>query len=863
MNRACRVLVPLAVTLSACPEPTDDVDDTDTDSTPAVCVADPPEALQRYPGWQGDGTFLSLDGREATPAGDVLRIEGFPARIAVAPSGGVAYVASSASDDRAVFVVDVDTWTVRSRLDRSGVFPGLALSPDGGRLWVPGGASNTVWAFDADDAGDLTRGTDLDVGGYAAGLVLDDAEDRLFVGLLLERQVVEVDLATDAVVRTVDVDIPPYALLYLPDRGELWAGEIAGEEIVVIDVDTFTVSDRIDLPFAPMAMARSADGASVLAAVANASDLAVIDVASHTVTGRHPIAGTEVADDAGDRLANSNPNGVLVDADRDRVYVTRGADNAIAVLDADTYELVGQIPTGVMPTDMALTPDGATLLVTEGKGSGAGPGNGAKDLMTGSASKVDLVGLDLLAATTQAEAAFRRPLDRFPFTCDGTFPVPDTPGEPTPIEHVVLVVKENKTFDCVLGDLEGDFEADPEYVRWGREITPNLHALATTFAASDNFYVLAPESDTGHTWLTTGTLTEYAERAYLEQSQSGAWLSFPLETGSVPLVGNLFTHLLDHDIDFRVHGEIVGMFAESPLGRGTAITRTDATYPGGAFYNTSVEDEARARYLLDRWANEGMPQFTYLLFPNDHTNGTARGSQTPESMVADNDFAVGVLVEGLSQMPVWEHTLVIVLEDDPQGCGDHVDAHRSVFLAISPWVKRGYVSHVQASFASVFATVERILGLPPLGRPDGGAAPMWDLFTTEPDTTPYTALPRNIPRAVNGDTSFAADWSATMDFSGPDRNPALGPLLDAYRQWQMGRMSRSEAEHQLAALKDDPALWDALEEEALEDGEAFDAAWAQYAAWLTAQQLPVPVRPGQPLVPTVRRAHDDDDDDDD
>lgn len=268
--------------------------------------------------------------------------------------------------------------------------------------------------------------------------------------------------------------------------------------------------------------------------------------------------------------------------------------------------------------------------------------------------------------------------------------------------------------------------------------------------------------------------------------------------------------------------------------------------------------------------SEVFDQFTYVLLPNDHTNGTVPGTPTPESMVADNDYAMGLLIDAISHSPYWPFTAIFVVEDDPQGSEDHVDAHRSILHVISPWARRGYVSHAQTSWLSVFATLERILGVPPVGRPDAAAAPLYDFFTTTPDFTPYDARERLHPRELNGETTVGADRSREMDFRSPDRNPDLGALVRAYRAWRRGEIERDEAERRIeraarealhedadaaideAAIERAKGDRDELVDEAAVERAAFDHEWPRYVQWHLERYGVAPAEP--PGAPTrIRR----------
>jgi hypothetical protein len=489
------------------------------------------------------------------------------------------------------------------------------------------------------------------------------------------------------------------------------------------------------------------------------------------------------------------------------------------------------------PFDLQLGSDGR-LVVAEYRGGGVDQG---------SVTVIDVASLDLAVTTDEVIHQVSSPREQYAFECDGFFPVPTQPEQVSPIEYVFVVVKENKTFDCLFGDMgdELDVDADPAYQLYPAETTPNQRALMHEFNTSDNFHVNARESDSGHLVLTSAHMTHWVEWMWVETSRNGGELQWPLAYTAQPSVGNFFTHLMNHGKSIQIYGEIVGMFTEAADGT-TPMEYSDVDYPGGPFYNTSVPDEDKARYVVDAVGHHEPADLTFMLLPNDHTVGTTSGQWTPESMVADNDYGLGLLVDGLSHSAYWDRTLIIVLQDDPQSCGDHINDSRSPLLVIGPYAKHGgYVSPTNTDFLSVFATIERILGVPPMARPDATATPLWDLFQPEPDLTPYDVRDR-IAVTYNDSRSCGADVSERLDFSGPDRAAELTPLLDTCMQLHLGRITREQAERRLEAprLALDEEDWEELEQEAEEETFAFDQAWAQYEAWCASKGRPAPVRPG-------------------
>jgi hypothetical protein len=426
-----------------------------------------------------------------------------------------------------------------------------------------------------------------------------------------------------------------------------------------------------------------------------------------------------------------------------------------------------------------------------------------------------------------------------PFTCGDEHPL--APGGASPIEHVILIVKENKTYDCLFGDLDIDASRDPDLQMFPASTTPNQRALAQAFNIADNFYGDAAESDSGHTALVNAHLTEWVERMWQDRDRYDVWGVYPVLEVSKPDRGSFFTWLVDHDIDLRIYGEIVGGAAVSS--KGMIVQFHDSDYPGGTIVNYEVKDEVKAQYVAERIGAGELAQFTYLSLPNDHGVGISAGKPTPESMVADNDLAVGIVVDALSHSPLWAKSAVIVVQDDPQGCSDHVEAHRGFTMVISPWARRGYVSHVHYSFAHLFATIERILGVPPLGRPDAAAVPMYDFFTSKPDLAPFTALPREYPEEL-GDIHMPGQ-SATrcMDFRSADRNPGLEIVYDEYFAWRRGEVDRLHADANIAARIAAMPDGDEDEEEAEEELLAFDVEWAAHVAYLQARGEAAPTLP--------------------
>jgi len=511
------------------------------------------------------------------------------------------------------------------------------------------------------------------------------------------------------------------------------------------------------------------------------------------------------------------PFGMVLSPDQKRLYVACSGINAVAVLDVHKRQVLEYIPTAWFPARVAISADNRTLYVANAKGFGAGPNGGPNfhegpegtyigDLMKGTVSLISLqndLGPGPASTTVVCNNGFLPnpkggSLSRTQLK--GGIDVPCESGNPskaqsdlgTQIHHIVFIVKENRTFDEMFGDLHPpgqDFAGDPSMARWGEtaevkekdeptvedgHVTPNHHALARRFGISDNFYVESDVSVDGHHWLVGNYPNEVLETA-VPAAYGGHYNFMPddeapgrLSIGSThPFpetfleAGSLWEQLARGHISFRNYGEgleIAGYdegVGNQPTGirEGTNMPMAEALFENTsrdyATFNTNISDQYRfgqfEREFQIRYASgkEPLPQFIYIWLPNDHTADPrpADGYPYRASYVADNDLALGKLVELFSHSPFWKDMAIFVTEDDAQSGRDHVDAHRSVLMVISPFAKQNYVSHTHTSIASILKTFDLSLGLPYLNQFDAAATDLADFFTAQPDFTPYDVLP--------------------------------------------------------------------------------------------------------------------------
>ena len=788
----------------------------------------PPEALRKA-GPTDQGHVLP-GGRAITPVGVQAPVGGFPVEVRVHPTLPVAYVNNTGKKWKGVQTIDSSTGEVIQSIERDESFYGMALTKSGDALLVSGGRSGLVERYLVGDDGLLEKSGEVDLGGYPAGLALSDDGSKLWVGLFTDDALLQLDAVTLEQELSVALPFGAYAVAGIPGRDEVYVTGYDDTRIAAVDLGTGAV-EELEVGGNPLGLAASASGERVFATVCDGDIVIAIDTATRELAGSAPVGEASLASEDGAPLPASSPSELLLDEAHGRLFLSRSADNAVSILDPATLTTTASLPVEWYPTGLALSSDGGTLVVANAKGVSVGPSKlelpdppDADDGMSGTVSVIDLEGLDLQALSAQVEANVRRPAQVFPFDCDGTFPVPPVSGRPTPIEHIVLIVRENKTYDADLGDL-GKGDSDPSLVLFGKDVTPNLHALALAFTTHDNFYNESENSVQGHLWLTASFVTDFVERMRLEGGDTFDAVS-ATDSGQ-PDFGTFFMHLLKHDVSFTNFGEVVGAFGE--VDGKSVFEHTDVEYPG-LFFNQEIKDEVKAQHVIDRLiGQDAFPQFVYILLPNDHTFGTDAGKLAPESMVNDNDHATGMLVSAISHSKYWDSTAIFIVEDDPQTGLDHVEGHRSLCVVVSPWAKRGHNSSVHTSFPSLFRTFELVLDLPPMNRYDANGTALWDAFTTEPDLAPYDVIPRTIEDRYNGAAmDMAAKWSHQMDFSGPDRNPDLGAVL-----WYHMLGAPPPGSHLARAMAGlvPPVPRKELDED---DVDAYDRGWQKARAYLLA-----------------------------
>ena len=772
-------------------------------------------------GVQPDGSILVSTGQRLTPAGVHLEIGDRPLGMVRSPDGRLlAVVTGSNFAPRSLHIIDIAKKTVAQSIPVGDSFVGVAFDFSGNKLFVGGGRDDEVKMFERPVEGEFRQVGSVAIPGAApSGLALSADGRTLYVALNLKHAVAVIDTATRHVTE-VEVGNYPYTIVLAAGKVYVsnWGGRRArpgdttyGQFPVVLDPrtgipssGTVSVLDaanarvlrHIDVGLHPSALAVSPDGRRLFVANANSDSVSVIDTGADRVTATLNVRLFRSAP------LGSSPNALVVSRDGKTLFVANAANNAVAVLSPDHTRnpVRGFIPTGWYPTAVALSEDGKQLCVASGYGFGSlavtppeRKGRSYRD-RAGIVSILEVPDRTHLKLMTRQVMANNRAEQKPSKPEDSRYPIPMGLADPSPIRHVFYIIKENRTYDQVLGDISTG-NGDPSLVQFGREVTPNHHALAETYVLLDNYYAPGDQSALGHRWCTQGYAGDWVHKYGNGRNDLNPMLFAPSDF--------LWDNAKAHGLSVRVYGERGVSTVAPPAATWTdiyndwkseagkvTIAASPAVlglrgiyHPRYAGFNTRITDQRRADEFLKEFAefekDGNLPRLSVLLLPQDHTNGTAPGYPTPRACVADNDLALGRIVEAISRSRYWKDSAIFVTEDDAQNGLDHVDGHRTVGLVISPWTRRGAVDNTFYTTINMYRTIEQILGLPASNQFDLAADPMFPVFVAKPDYTPYQALLNRVPlnemnpplHALRGLALELASASLQMDFTEPDEAP--------------------------------------------------------------------------------------------
>jgi YVTN family beta-propeller protein len=754
-----------------------------------------PRQASLLPGKTSDGRELLPNGWYLSPAGTQTTVGELPLNIVVTPDERYVITTDNGTANHSLTVVETATWKVVNQIAIPKGWLGLRMSNDGQDLYVAGGFDNRVRIY-AFHAGDLSLRdsivfppSHLSGGVCVSGVDLDPATRTMYVVGREDSSLRIVSLETrDLRFRVALPDIP-YTCLASRHSRMVYVSLWGGARVAVVDPDLGTVVRSVEVGEHPTDMVESPDGSRLFVANANENTVSVI------LVGDGRVIETLNSAVAPGLPYGSTPNAVALTPDGRTLFVANADNNMLAVFDVSTpgrSRSLGFIPTGWYPTAVKVLAGRNQIVVANGKGGGSKPnplGPSPLDtrrspqyigsLFLGSLSRIDIPDDRELQRLTGEVFANSRVLFS-PASPDQGNPVPSKPGMATPIKHVFYIIRENRTFDQVLGDI-GKGNADPSLCIFGDSVTPNLHALVREFVLFDNFYDDAEVSADGHNWSMAAYATDYTEKTW-PTSYGGRGGAYVYEGGTpivYPAGGYIWDNCARGGVSYRTYGE----FAANPsssidTARAMIPSLIGHTAPHCMGWDMDYSDVQRARDWMaefDEYERNGdLPQFQTIKLPNDHTEGTRKGKLTPSAYVAQNDLALGMIVERISHSSYWGSSVIFVLEDDAQNGADHVDAHRSEALAISAWTKRRVIDSEFYTTSSVIATINHILGLPPMSQFDAAATPMYNAFATVSDPTPYVCRPAKIDiQAVNLAGAYGQEASEKMNFSREDAAPDL------------------------------------------------------------------------------------------
>ena len=761
------------------------------------------DAPVKWPGRQPDGAVLLHNQWSIRPAGRQVELGSFPVNVAVHPKGKFAAVLHSGYGTNEVVVVDLVGAKVVARAALNNAFYGLVFSAGGRELFCGGGADEVVHRFDFRDgilSGEHSiKVHDPTLRTVPSGLALNRKGDRLFVANVWGNCVSEVEMGAET--RTTDFDVGrkpshlvmapvvppedfdtasaekrseislydadpddgfPYACCLDEKRQRLYVSLWAQAAVHVVDLKSRQPLSDWPAEEHPCEMVLDRSGRALYVANANRNTVTVFDTA--TGQPQETISAAFHPDDP----PGSTPNSLALSPDQKTLYIANAGVNAIAVFDVTLprkSRSLGFIPTGWYPTSVRITPDGKRLLVASGKGVATRPNPGGPQplkktadyigvLYRGALSIIDLPRGDLFDKQMAAwTAEVFRGIPSRSVESPASNPIPARLGDTCPIKYCIYIIKENRTYDQILGDMpQGN--GDAKLCLFPERATPNHHQLARQFVLLDNFYADAEVSADGHEWSMGAYASDFVQKMWPMEYGHNRRNKFPYPSEgyfpiAAPANGYLWDRARQAGISYRSYGEFVSydQKANEPArARVKALQgHIDPFFRG---FDLHYSDAKRADRFIAEFkrleAADEMPRLQIMRLPNDHTHGASVHFPTPSAYIADNDLALGRVVEMVSHSKYWPQTAIFVVEDDAQNGPDHVDSHRTIAFVISPYVRHGTTDSTLYSTTSMLRTMELILGLKPMTQFDTAAAAMYRSFQAAPDLRPYDAVPENI-----------------------------------------------------------------------------------------------------------------------
>jgi YVTN family beta-propeller protein len=737
------------------------------------------------------------NGWKLTPVGKLLPLGDLPLNIAIAPSGKLAAVTNNGESTQSIQLIDIDNEAITDSIIIRKSWLGLTFSDDGKYLYASGGNDNMIVRYAVNNNhlsvyDSIVIGKPWPVKISVAGIALDDSGNRLYAVTKENNSLYVIDTKSKKVVSQYKLGGEGYTCILSPDHKTLYISCWGCDRVVVFDTGLEKISGTIAVGDNPNDLCITSNGWFLYVANANDNSVSVID------TRQMKVIETLNAALYPDSRTGSTTNSVALSKDEKTLYIANADNNCLSVFDVSTpgsSKSRGFIPTGWYPTCVRVVQN--KIVVSSGKGlsSKANPygpnpvrrgeeviyqGGGKVEkikeqyiggLFLGTLSIIDSPGdkeLSVYSKVVYDNTPYDKNKEMVSEGMAGN-PIPQKVGDPSPIKYIFYIIKENRTYDQVLGDMpEGN--GDTSLVLFGENITPNQHALAREFVLLDNFYVDGEVSADGHNWTMGAYATDYLEKNW-PTSYGGRGGSYPGE-GEREIANNKNGFLWDNckrnGVSFRSYAEFIGNKKPN-----IAVLKDHycKSYTG---WDLQVRDTIRFRQWKRDFdsllANNALPQLSTIRFGNDHTQGLQLGRPSPFAQVADNDLAVGLFVNYLSHSSIWKDSLIVIVEDDAQNGPDHVDAHRSTAYLAGGFVKKSFVDHTAYTTSSLLRTIELILGLPPMTQYDAPAVPLWRCFNKTPDHPSFEVRPCLVD--LNQKNLAESKWqkkSETFNFAKEDR----------------------------------------------------------------------------------------------
>ena len=753
-------------------------------------------ALRSRAGLRPDASLL-FNGWGVTPAGQHVLMSDMALKFVISPDKKTVAAVNGGFTDTGLTLFDIATKGVHQYLPLPQVWNGVAFSLDGRRIFVAGGDSGKIFAFTYVEgkatALDPVRPSPDALGTVLGGIVVHPKSGKLYVCNEGNHEIWVLNPDTLTLETKISVGQHPHSCIMGADQRYLYVSNWGSRSVSLVDTERNLRVRDLTVGLRPNDMALSPDGRLF---VACSGDNTVHVIQTRTLEEEavpasparrlwdrtREIVSTSLYPQSPE---GSAPDAVAVSPDGKTLFVANADNNAVMVVDISDPNVSvvnGFIPVGWYPTAVAVSPDNQTLFVGNGKGLAS---RANVPVQTKDPRKLhkpppfDYIGrtfqgsISIIAKPDAAQmAAYTEQVRRnSPYTPEtlhraplkSRSVIPDEVGKPCPIKYVLYIIKENRTYDQVLGafkDKKGRpaGNGDPNLVMYGEDVTPNHHQIAREYVLLDNLYCNGEVSVDGHSWCDAAIATDFNQRSWIMSYSKHGKLPGNEEM-ETPAAGYLWDLCQRHGVSFKNYGE--GAQRVPTVNRGTWGGDRDMNRVDGWIADLHAAEKTGV-----------LPRFMIMSLGENHTHGTSPGAFTPDACVASNDIGLGKIVEAATRSKFWKEMAIFVIEDDAQNGPDHVDAHRTVGLVISPYCKRGVVDSTLYTTASMVRTIELILGLPPMTQYDAGATPMFNCFRRTAKLTAYDPLkPKVDLLARNTAKSPFAQQSQQMDWSDYDRAP--------------------------------------------------------------------------------------------